>query len=83
MNHTHTSKLITNFLAWFVGVASNMAQGLVGGCGLGPGRVSENIAAYGSDAEENGLKHAVGKELVENLLKGCKVHWNRSCQRST
>ena len=34
-----------------------------------------------SDAEANGLKHAVGKELAENLLKGCKVHWNRSCQR--
>ena len=24
---------------------------------------------------------AIGNELVENLLKGCKVHWQRSCQR--
>ena len=34
-----------------------------------------------SDAEINGLKEAVGKKVAESLLKGCKVHWLRSCQR--
>lgn len=34
-----------------------------------------------SDAETNGLKQAVGRAVAENLLKGCSVHWNRSCQR--
>lgn len=30
-----------------------------------------------SDAEINGLKLVVGQQL----LKGCSVHWQRSCQR--
>ena len=34
-----------------------------------------------SDAEINGLRMAVGKDTAEKLLKGCKVHWQRSCQR--
>ena len=34
-----------------------------------------------SDAEINGLRLAVGKTLAQQLLKGCKVHWQRSCQR--
>ena len=34
-----------------------------------------------SDAEIRGLKTAVGKDMAEKLLKGCKVHWQRSCQR--
>ena len=34
-----------------------------------------------SDAEINGLKQAIGKPMAEKLLKGCAVHWNRSCQR--
>ena len=34
-----------------------------------------------SDAEISGLKMAVGKKMAESLLKGCKVHWQRSCQR--
>ena len=34
-----------------------------------------------SDAEANGLLKAVGKTVAENLLKKCKVHWIRSCQR--
>ena len=50
LNHEslHTSTLITNLWAWFVGVASNMTRcvGVVGGCGLGPGRVSEKVGAY-------------------------------------
>ena len=33
-----------------------------------------------SDAEISGLKMAVGKALADQLLKGCKVHWQRSCQ---
>ena len=34
-----------------------------------------------SDAEINGLKAAIGNTLAVSLLKGCKVHWIRSCQR--
>ena len=34
-----------------------------------------------SDAQINGLHLAIGKEKAEKLLKGCKVHWIRSCQR--
>ena len=29
----------------------------------------------------HGLHLAIGKEKAEKLLKGCKVHWIRSCQR--
>ena len=29
-----------------------------------------------------GLKRAVGKKTAEKLLKGCKVYWQRSCQRA-
>ena len=34
-----------------------------------------------SDAQIKGLQHAIGKEKAEQLQKGCKVHWLRSCQR--
>ena len=34
-----------------------------------------------SDAQCNGLRIAVGKELADKLLRGCEVHWNRSYQR--
>ena len=34
-----------------------------------------------SDAEINGLKTAIGDKLAMSLLRGCKVHWIRSCQR--
>ena len=34
-----------------------------------------------SDAQIKGLQLAIGNEKVEMLLKGCKVHWIRSCQR--
>ena len=34
-----------------------------------------------SDAEISGLKIVVGKSMADTLLKGCKVHWQRSCQR--
>ena len=33
-----------------------------------------------SDAQIKGLKLAVGGERAEKLLKGCKVHWMRSCK---
>ena len=51
LNHESlpTSTLITNLWSWFVGVASNVTRlcvGVVGGCGLGPGRVSEKVGAY-------------------------------------
>ena len=34
-----------------------------------------------SDAEAAGLKLAVGEHKAAELLKGCKVHRQRSCQR--
>lgn len=46
-----------------------------------PGCSLLGILVDWSDAEANGLKQAVGKETAEKLLKGCMVHWNRSCQR--
>lgn len=34
-----------------------------------------------SDAEINGLKAAIGDKPAISLLRGCKVHWIRSCKR--
>ena len=34
-----------------------------------------------SDAQIKGLQLVIGNEKAEMLLKGCKVHWIRSCQR--
>lgn len=34
-----------------------------------------------SAAEMKGLKLAIGDEHANKLLKGCRVHWIRSCQR--
>ena len=34
-----------------------------------------------SDAQVNGLKAAIRDKLAISLLRGCKVHWIRSCQR--
>ena len=34
-----------------------------------------------SDAQIKGLELAVGNDEAEKLLKGCRVHWLRSCQR--
>ena len=34
-----------------------------------------------SDAEAAGLKKAVGEQKAEEFLKGCKVHWQHSCQQ--
>ena len=45
------------------------------------GLIMQGIVTDWSDAEIRGLKTAVGKDMAEKLLKGCKVHWQRSCQR--
>ena len=45
------------------------------------GSTLQGIVTDWSDAEINGLKIAVGKKTAEKLHKGCKVHWQRSCQR--
>ena len=34
-----------------------------------------------NDAEADGLRLAVGEEMANTLLKGCKVYWIRSYQR--
>ena len=39
------------------------------------------VTADWSDAEINGLEAVVGHAKAMELLKGCKVHWQRSCQR--
>ena len=39
------------------------------------------VLTHWSDAEINGLTRAVGKDVAEALLKGCRFHWNRSCLR--
>ena len=46
-----------------------------------PGSALLGVLTDWSDAETNGLRQAVGKTVAEKLLKGCRVHWNRSCQR--
>ena len=45
------------------------------------GLTLQGIVTDWSDAEIRGLKIAAGKDTAEKLLKGCKVHWRRSCQR--
>ena len=45
------------------------------------GSTLQGIITDWSDAEISRLKMAIGKDLAEKLLKGCKVHWIRSCQR--
>ena len=41
----------------------------------------KGIVTDWSNAEISGLRMAVGKVVAKQLLKGCKVHWQRSCQR--
>ena len=48
---------------------------------FGVGKSLKAIVIDWSDAEINGLKAAVGDKLAVSLLRGCKVHWLRSCQR--
>ena len=45
------------------------------------GSTLQGIKTDWSDAEISGLKIAIGNDLAGKLLKGCKVHWQRSCQR--
>ena len=46
-----------------------------------PGSSLLGVLIDWSVAEMNGLQRAVGKSVADELLKGCRVHWNRSCQR--
>ena len=45
------------------------------------GKSLQAIVIDWSDAEINGLKAAIGEKQAMSLLRGCKVHWLRSCQR--
>ena len=45
------------------------------------GETLQGIVTDWSDAEIKGLQNVVGRENALKLLKGCKVHWLRSCQR--
>ena len=45
------------------------------------GGTLQGIITDWSDAEIKGLKNVIGEESAMKLLKGCKVHWLRSCQR--
>ena len=40
----------------------------------------QGIVIDWSDAEIKGVRSAVGKEMADKLLKGCKLHWQHSCQ---
>ena len=42
---------------------------------------TKGIVIGWSAAEMKGLKLAIGDEHANRLLKGCHVHWIRSCQR--
>ena len=44
------------------------------------GMTLQGMVIEWSDAEIKGLRSNVGKEMADKLLKGCKVHWQRSCQ---
>ena len=44
------------------------------------GKTLLGVITNWSDAEINGMKLAVGKDMAEQLLRGCTVHWQRSCQ---
>ena len=43
--------------------------------------VGRTLVIDWSDADIQGLAKAVGKELEDELLRGCNVHWARSWQR--
>ena len=45
------------------------------------GKTLEAIVLDWSDAQINGLKAAISESQATALIKGCKVHWLRSCQR--
>ena len=46
-----------------------------------PGKTLKGIVLDWSDTERKGLEVAIGKDLTENLLIGCQVHYGRSYQR--
>ena len=46
-----------------------------------PSNSLKGIVIDWSKAEMNGIKLAIVEEVAERLLRGCRVHWIRSCQR--
>ena len=46
-----------------------------------PGKSLLAVVTDWSDAEIRGLCDAVGEEVGQSLVRGCRVHWNRSWQR--
>jgi hypothetical protein len=42
--------------------------------------VGKAVVLDWSDAQVKGLKAAIGDFQTTTLIKGCKVHWLRSCQ---
>ena len=46
-----------------------------------PGESLLGVVVDWSDSEVRGLSEAVGESIAKSLLKGCRVHWNRSWQR--
>ena len=45
------------------------------------GATLQGIVTDWSDAQIKGLQCVIGEETAMKLLKGCKVHWLRSCER--
>ena len=45
------------------------------------GKTLLGVVTDWSDSEIKGLKNVVGEETAGELLKGCQVHWLRSCKR--
>lgn len=46
-----------------------------------PGESLFAVVTDWSDAEVRGLCEAVGEQVGQSLVRGCRVHWNRSWQR--
>ena len=61
-------------------LSARMRKKLLEKCSSGNLRGLQLIVDW-SDAQIKGLQLAIGNEKAEMLLKGCKVHWIRSCQR--
>ena len=50
-------------------------------CLFKPGESLLAVVTGWSDAEVCGLCDAVGEQVGQSLIRGCRVHWNRSWQR--
>ena len=46
------------------------------------GKTLKAIVLDWNDAQINGLKAAIGESQATALIKGCKVHWLRSCHEN-